>query len=97
MNEYRIGEQAHVDLEEIWDYIAADNPAEAGRFVAQLIGQIETLAASPNIGRVRPEFTGDLRCFPCGNYLIFYCLRNNVIEVIRILSSFRDVPNLFAD
>jgi len=58
------------DLEEIFAYIAADNPAAAARLVVRIEDAAKRIAVSPFIGQAtsRPRF----RRFPVGNYLIVY-------------------------
>ena len=41
------------------------------------------------------ELGESLRSFPVGNYVIFYRAMQDGIEVVRVLSGFRDIPNLF--
>ena len=58
------------DLDEIFAYIAADNPAAAARLVTRIEEAAERIATSPFMGQTtrRPGF----RRFPVGNYLIVY-------------------------
>jgi toxin ParE1/3/4 len=46
---------AAVDLEEIGDYIAQDNPVRAGTFVAELRAHCEKICLNPTGYRRRPE------------------------------------------
>ena len=64
--------EALADLEEIYDYIAEDNPIAAATFLAELRERCGVLAEQPLIGRERPELHPDLRGFPIGRYVIFY-------------------------
>ena len=47
--------QALLRLDEIWAYIAADNPDAAERWIARLIARAEAAAVIPLAGRVVPE------------------------------------------
>jgi len=93
--------QAHVtdlaeaDLREIWLYVAQDNPDAADRLVARLHDKCHVLAQSPQIGPLRNELKAGLRTFPVGNYLIFYRPTEDGIEVVRVLSGYRDLDRLF--
>jgi toxin ParE1/3/4 len=62
---------AAVDLEEIGDYIAQDNPVRAGTFVAELRAHCEKMYLNPSGYRRRPELSDDLRSCAHGNYVIF--------------------------
>ena len=50
-----------VDLEEIGDYIAQDNPVRAGTFVAELRAHCEKICLNPAGYRRRPELSDDFR------------------------------------
>jgi toxin ParE1/3/4 len=47
---------ATLDLKELRDYIAEDNPGAAVAFVKAIFEAIERLPAFPNSGRMVPEF-----------------------------------------
>jgi toxin ParE1/3/4 len=87
---------AEADLEEIYDYIAADNPLAAVRFVARLEDLATQLARTPGMGRARPALLPNLRSFPLGNYLLFYRLTESGVEIVRVLHGARDVPTIFS-
>jgi len=97
MSRYRLSRQAGADLDDIWLYIASDSLAAADRFVDELIGKFQTLATQPGIGRTREELGESLRSFPVGNYVIFYRPTNGGVDIVRVLSGFRDVPNVIMD
>ncbi len=95
MSRYRLSEQSRSDLDDIWLYIASDNLTGADRFIDELVGKFQTLATQPGIGRTRDELGESLRSFPVGNYVVFYRAMQDGIEVVRVLSGFRDIPNVF--
>ena len=72
MNQYRVSDAARSDLDEIWFYIANDDPDAADRFVRTLVSRFPMLAGMPEIGRQRGDIAPQLRSFAIGNYLIFY-------------------------
>jgi len=86
---------ARADLHEIWDYIAEDAIEAAARFVALVEGKCALLAGSPDIGRARDELAPGLRSFPVGKYVIFYRRAKGGLEIVRVLSGWRDIPALF--
>ncbi len=96
MSRYRLSKQSCSDLDDIWLYIASDNLTAADRFVDELVGKFQRLATEPGIGRTREELAESLRSFPVGNYVIFYRALPDGIEVVRVLSGFRDLPNAFS-
>ena len=81
------------DLDEIAEYIEADNPAAAVRVVLEIINQVETLLQEhPAIGRPgRVPGTRELviRGLP---YIVPYRVRDNELELLRILHTARRWP-----
>jgi toxin ParE1/3/4 len=86
---------ARDDLEEIWEYIAAENPQAATQVIQKLLGSCQLLAEYPLLGRQRNELADNLRSFPVKNYVIFYRISAKDLEVIRILNAARDIDNIF--
>jgi toxin ParE1/3/4 len=86
---------AKADLEEIWTFIAQDNIDAARRYNKKILQKCEQLAEFPRMGRERTELSPGLRGFPIDNYIMYYRETDFGIEVIRILSGFRDIPALF--
>ena len=97
MAEAHFSPLADADLFEIWDFLATDSLAAADRFVEELSQRANLLAATPLIGRARPELGSQIRSFPVGNYAIYYRPTEGGIEVARVLSSFRDLEAILGD
>ena len=95
MTRFRISAQAEADLAEIWLYVAQDNPQAADRLLATFMEKYRTLAEHPHVGRKRDELGPSLRSFPAGTYVIIYRPLENGIEVVRVLSGYRDIEALF--
>ena len=49
------------------------------------------LANFPNMGRKREELLTSLRSFPVDDYLIFYRQIEGGIEILRVVSGYRDL------
>jgi plasmid stabilization system protein ParE len=82
------------DLQSVWDFIAADNPAAADRVIDELFETFEQLAAWPEIGHLRPDLTPrQVRFWPVRSYLIVYRSNNDRVQIVAILHGFRDVPS----
>ena len=79
------------DLDEIWDYIARDNPVMADRVLDKMEAKCEMLARQPLIGEARPDLAPNLREVPVGNYVIFYRPLSDGIVVVRVLHVARSV------
>ncbi|MGO4439601.1 type II toxin-antitoxin system RelE/ParE family toxin [Rhizobium sp. RAF56] len=85
------------DLEEIGDYIHADNATAAFRFIRELRERCSRLADAPRGGAPRPEIWVGLRSVPFGRYVIFYTLAGDEVRIERILHGSRDIGTVFTD
>ncbi|MCS5699079.1 type II toxin-antitoxin system RelE/ParE family toxin [Cyanobium sp. FGCU-52] len=87
---------AKADLLAIRRYIAADNPARALSFSEELLDRCLALADTPRAFPLVPRYErfGIRRCVH-GDYLIFYRLQQEVVEVIHVLQGARDIEALF--
>ena len=86
---------AENDLEEIWWYLAQDDPDAANRFLDKIEERCRALAQFPNMGVSRDELHPGLRSLPVGKYLIFYTLIPDGIEVVRLLHGMMDIDAFF--
>ena len=86
---------AKADLLAIRRYIEADNPTRALSFVEELLNRCLALADTPRAYPLVPRYErfGIRRCVH-GNYLIFYRLQPEQIEVIHVLQGARDIEVL---
>lgn len=95
MKDLVVSERATDDLTEIWLYIAVDSPFAADRFVDDLYRACRALCDHSDLGRVRDDLQPEVRCLPYRRYLIFYRVGADSIDIIRILSGYRDVTAIF--
>jgi toxin ParE1/3/4 len=86
---------ARRDAREIWDYIAADDPAAASRLLRLFDEKLKLLLGHPLIGHPLDEVLPGLRCSPVKSYLLFYRDRPDGIELLRILHGARRWETLF--
>ena len=93
--ELAIADQAQEDLLDIWLYIATDSPLAADNFLDLLHEKCVILCASPELGRVRDELLPGLRCLPVKRYTIYYRINSAALEIVRVLSGYRDVASMF--
>ena len=79
--------EAELDREEIFDYIAADNPVRAESFVRELMARCYALADMPRAFPLVPryEHTG-VRRRPHGDYLIFYHIGADTVDILHVLN-----------
>jgi toxin ParE1/3/4 len=86
-------DQAFARLAEIEDYIGADSPARAQRFVAKLIERASLLARTPRIGRAVPELPeSKLRELIEGNYRIVYRVHGKTVQILTVFERHRRFP-----
>ncbi|MCX6902518.1 MAG: type II toxin-antitoxin system RelE/ParE family toxin [Verrucomicrobia bacterium] len=95
MNGYRLTSRAHCDLVEISEYIARWNPAAAHRLVERLFHECEFLLLQPYSGAPRDNLRPGLRRWLVGNYVIFYRIIGEDVEVLRIRHGAQDFRKLF--
>ena len=95
MRSLRFRPAAEHDFAEIQEYIAEDNPAAADRFIKTLENQCRNLVFTPFLGRACPEIRPDFRCLVFGRYKIYYTVTDELVAIVRILHSRRDIKKQF--
>jgi plasmid stabilization system protein ParE len=66
---YVLSVAADLDLDEIWEYIAADNIDAADRWIGKLFEACEALARAPGMGHKREDLTDyPVLFWPVGSY-----------------------------
>jgi toxin ParE1/3/4 len=97
--------QAEEDANEIWFYIAQDNPQVAEAFLSAIEEASSILSTTPEIGAPRYFYHHELhglRFYPLKKfekYLMFYRTleEEEVVEIVRIVHGARDLPRLFGE
>jgi len=82
------------DFDEIYDYIANDNPGAAAQVLRSLDESIQLLADQPKLGKVFRYRRLRLRLLTHGDYLVFYRERPGIIEVVRVIHGRRNIPDV---
>ena len=97
MKKYKliISDQATHDLADIWLYIANDSPQVAGKFIDSIYEHCRLFCSSPDMGKVRDELLPGLKSFPLKRYVIFYRILSDSVEIVRVLSGYRDIGSIF--
>ena len=87
--------RALANLEEEAQYIAADNPAAAGRSVATKFAAVDRLARHPAIGRTG-RAPGTRELVVSGTpYVIPYRVWGGALEILRVFHAARQGPPEF--
>jgi plasmid stabilization system protein ParE len=97
LSSYVLGTEADLDLDEIWEYIAADSVDAADRWIQRLFDCFDELARSPNAGHVREDLTAyPVRFWTVGAYLVIYRAHTVPVEIVAVTEASRDVPKLLS-
>jgi len=93
MSRYIFSPKARDDLQEIWCYIAMDNPVAADRLEEDIYAACEKLATQPHLGHSRPDLTSEPILFwkVRSVYLVIYLKKTQPLNIIRILHGARNV------
>ena len=96
MPTYDFHPEVRADLDEIWQFIAEDNPAAADRVIAEIIEAIDNLVPFPGVGQRRPDLTSrPLRFILVREYLIAYAPEEKPLWVIAVMHGRRS-PRILA-
>jgi toxin ParE1/3/4 len=97
MKQHIISPEANQDLEEIIDYFTSRNIDAGEHFVDEFNKKCRYLANFPNMGRSYADIKDYLRGVPLDGYVILYRVTNIGIEILRVVSGYRDLESLFAE
>lgn len=85
-------QRALTDIEHIYDYIAQDSPLYAQLFTERLLRSVRQLQQFPESGRIMPEAQNtNIREIIYQGYRVVYRLRDDVVEVVMVVHSSRDM------
>lgn len=90
----RMSRRAEIDLAEITDFIARDNPEHADRFEDELLEQAQRIARAPLAYAERPDLQPGLRSCAHRAYVIFFTVDAQGVRIERILHGARDLRSL---
>jgi toxin ParE1/3/4 len=86
----RFTPKANSDLQSAVRYIAADSKRYARRWAASIRENCAKLGETPGLGAPKRELGPDVRMLVVGNYLIFYEIDENSVQILRIMHGARD-------
>ncbi len=80
--------EALINLQQIEDFISAENPDAAIRLTDKLISVTKNLVRFPKKGRIVPELSIDrIREIIHKNYRLVYVIKKNSITIISVFES----------
>ncbi len=93
MAKLRWTEEAASWLEDIYRYIAQDDPQAASRVVASIYEKAQMLSRFPRMGQAyRTEPEGEIRILSYGHYRIAYRIRDeDLIEILGVFHTALDI------
>ncbi|BBD63579.1 hypothetical protein NIES2109_64540 (plasmid) [Nostoc sp. HK-01] len=97
MKQHIISPAASLDLAEIIDYFTVRNIEAGERFIDEFEKKCKYLANFPNMGRSYANIKLDLRGVPLDGYIILYRIIDSSIEIVRVVSGYRNLESLFAE
>lgn len=92
-----ITDPARSDLDDIYDHIAKDSPANAERFIKAIVTGLHLIARNGTTGAARDWISPGLRVHVHGNYCAYFRVDNGNLVVQRVVHSARDVNLIFVD
>jgi toxin ParE1/3/4 len=96
MMHYRISESAEQDLEEIFIYWANRASLEtADRIIDRITERFWLLGEHPNAGKHARNIAPGVKCFPAGNYLIYYRNTRRGTDILHIFHGARGQRSAF--
>ncbi len=96
MTGYEFHPEALLDLDEIWEFVRADDIEAAERTIAEILSAIRALVPFPGQGHRRPDLTSrPLRFTLVHEYLIAYAPDERPLWVVAVVHGRRD-PRVLA-
>lgn len=97
MSSYSFSDEAVRDLDEICEYMGQNSPSAASKLFDKIRHQCKVVAGFPNMGKKYDMLAPGLRGFVVEDYIVFYYLREDGIDVARVVSGYRDLEKLFSN
>lgn len=96
----RITQAAETEIQAIWNYIAADSPASADRFIFEMEKQLHTLEHFPQRCPLIPENEGlgtHYRHLLYGDYRTLFRITGKTVHVVRVIHGARLLDDSFLE
>ena len=91
---YEITKKARNELIGIWEYTLQNwSHQQADKYYQILIEKIEEIAKRPHIGRNYDRVEIGLKGVAVKSHIIFYQIKDNTVEIVRVLHQRMDLEN----
>lgn len=86
-------DEAYTWLQDIFQYVASDNPDAAHRVISGIYTKVQLLGEYPKSGsKYREEVEGDIRILLYGHYRIAYLHNNdNTVDILGVFHGALDI------
>ena len=93
----RLSATARRDLQRATEYLDREtgNPEVADRLLNDLDHLLDLLAKNPLMGREWAELRRGMRGFPHSGYMVFWEIRKDTVQVLRIMHQKQDIEAAF--
>lgn len=91
MAELRFRPRARADILDIWLHIGAENPTAADKVTDAIERRLQQLVGHPYSGLLREDIGQSIRHLVAGQYLAFYRVMPEFIDVLRVLHGKRRI------
>lgn len=96
MSTYILSAKARLDLQLIWNHVAAESIDAADKVKHELRHAMEQLSQMPGMGHRRSDVQDPrFRFWPIYSYLIAYYPDTRPLQVVRVVHGSRDMRRLF--
>jgi toxin ParE1/3/4 len=86
------------DIDHLWDYYAhIAGRATADKIIREIAKIAKTIDDFPYAGRARDEIQAGLRSLTATPQIVFYRLKNDRPEIVRVLDGRQDIEEIFSD
>lgn len=98
MLKLRINPLVAVDLNGIYDYIAADSEEYASKTTEEIYSKFENIQMFPGLGAdlsKRVSFRTDYKYIIWRDYIIIYKIGKEYVEIYRVINRYQDIMRIF--
>ena len=95
MGTYGFSEDAIADLDEICTYLGQRSVAAAGKFFDRVRQRCKLVATFPGMSKTYEDLIPGMRGFVVDDHLVFYVTIGDEIQVLRVISGYRDLRSVF--
>jgi toxin ParE1/3/4 len=93
--EYGFSQDAIDDLNEICEYLGGYSVKAASQLFDRIRQKAKITASFPNSGKSYGDLIPGLRGYIVDDYIVFYIVVPTGIEILRVISGYRDLRSVF--